>query len=654
MKLSIFNHLVSLEDDYMTLSINQQFPDSDLIDTIEKINANLAITGDLSLASLAHENFIDSLIWIYLNKKFPNQTTLIEKLIDTKESIVDFNQIDISINELPTYIEALHIAFINSEFSIIGNQIGRKKSKLKVKENGAVYTLDEITEEIVKTTIANCLVTGHNIKNLQCLDFACGTGRFYLKAFQLLREYRLDDEHILSNQLYAIDIDGVAINILKCFVLSQIENLTESIVDSLTKNLIQRNALISPDGLFEEEDLLFDFQNDFKNVAKNGGFDVVFSNPPYCLLKVNKKTLGNKDDYYSEFQNRVQKEVFYFRNSGIYSYAIEGMLNYYQISIEKILALSKKGGQIGIICPASLFADLTSSKLRKHLLTANNLKFIRYYPESAKLFESVAQSTVIFYLEKAGVTKDIEVEIDNEKFKISLGLINDIFRKGLEIPLIDKVGWSILSKISRIPKLGDHKYLRNRRGELDLTLFKSCITDKETGWRLVRGNMVKNNGIVDKNKEYVEIENFLSKKSEEYKKFDFNRERLVCQQISNIDLEKRLKFVLCSKNDVIGNSCNYIVSTRSEQDLQKLHYILNSSLLNWRFKITSGNNHVNNYELDELPLLNLDNIDLGTFNNDFANNDEQICKLYGLDPGEIEYVLKRKLEFKTEYQYETV
>jgi len=30
--------------------------------------------------------------------------------------------------------------------------------------------------------------------------------------------------------------------------------------------------------------------------------------------------------------------------------------------------------------------------------------------------------------------------------------------------------------------------------------------------------------------------------------------------------------------------------------------ILNSDILNWRFKLTSSNNHVNNYELDDLPI----------------------------------------------------
>ena len=101
-------------------------------------------------------------------------------------------------------------------------------------------------------------------------------------------------------------------------------------------------------------------------VFTNGGFDVVFSNPPYCLLKVNKKEDEQKlNGYYANLQSKVQNQINFFRTSGIYQYSIEGMLNYYQLSIEMIIRLTKASGQIGIICPSSLFADLTSAKLRK-------------------------------------------------------------------------------------------------------------------------------------------------------------------------------------------------------------------------------------------------------------------------------------------------
>lgn len=87
-----------------------------------------------------------------------------------------------------------------------------------------------------------------------------------------------------------------------------------------------------------------------------------------------------------------------------------------------------------------------------------------------------------------------------------------------------------------------------------------------------------------------------------------------------------------------------------------MYYILNSDLLNWRFKITSSNNHINNYELDELPIVDLDIIDLNEFSIDEIKNNEIICKFYGLTKTETNYLLgsRKKLETVIEYEQETV
>lgn len=117
--------------------------------------------------------------------------------------------------------------------------------------------------------------------------------------------------------------------------------------------------------------------------------------------------------------------------------------------------------------------------------------------------------------------------------------------------------------------------------------------------------MISDNCIIDTNKEYVRLD-FLDKKSKDYLFYDKGRRRLVCQQISNMSQRVRLRFLECDTNDILGNSCNYI--TVAEDQILKMKAILNSSLLNWRFKITSTNNHINNYELDELPIINLDTV----------------------------------------------
>ncbi len=66
------------------------------------------------------------------------------------------------------------------------------------------------------------------------------------------------------------------------------------------------------------------------------------------------------------------------------------------------------------------------------------------------------------------------------------------------------------------------------------------------------------------------------------------------------------------------------------------------SLLNWRFKITSSNNHINNYELDELPIIDLDSFELNEFSNDENETNETVCKFYGLTKTETNYILNTK------------
>lgn len=644
----ILDTLIAQEEKLILLKIEEKFlPKGEKIqqlspENISLLNENLLFTNDTNVAFKAHKELIDALITIYINERHSDEWSKLKVVFNFHE-IADLEEcIKEHVDLLPKMVELLHVKFLNSEFTVKKGKFTRKKSKHYLKEIGAVYTLNKITHEIVNNCISTAIEQETQVNKIKCLDFASGTGRFYFEALEILsHKYGLNIYEIVTNNLHAIDVDEVALTSLRLNIISYFDDLTIDIINSLSTNIIHRNALLPNINLLQESSINLDLFLDFKEIISSGGFDTVFSNPPYFLLKVNKKSGSkNLNGYYSELSNKVKNEVNFFRSSGFYNHSIEGMLNYYQLSIEMIIKLTKKGGQIGIICPSSIFADQTSTKLRKHILIENKLHFIRYYPEAEKLFENVSQSTVIFYFQKLGETENIEIDISNRKFQISLEMIKDIFPTNMEIPLIDEVGWSVLSKISNHKKLKNMPFIRNRRGELDLTGYKQHITYKDTGWRLVRGNMISEEGIIDKNKEYVEVDNFIKKKSENFKANDFNRVRLICQQISNIDLNKRMKFTFCKKTDILGNSCNYIVSTRQDGDLHKLQYIFNSSLLNWRFKVTSSNNHINNYELDELPIIDLDTVEIGEFSNDMEKNDKIICKLYGLTKVETDFIIK--------------
>jgi adenine-specific DNA-methyltransferase len=648
MSLEVFNILKKEEEALILKLIFELFKldlSQDEISDEDRnsINTNLHLVAPENIAHKAHEIITNVTCAVMYEKYFPSfYNEIIEKfgLINSELDLDLKSKLsDLELN--PELLEKLHVEFLNSIFTLEDQSVVRKKSKHYLKEKGAVYTLPEISREIVEGAIQSQLKFSKLSPQFRCLDFACGTGRFYLESLNYLVDSKKQSvEKTIINNLFAVDIDETAIKILRTIVLFRCSQINSELIDAISNNILVGNVLYDDSDLFEQKDY---WLSKFKLLFcsnEDGIFNVVFSNPPYYLLKVNNKEGNNEYErrYFEQLKKRIKSEVSFFRNSGKYMYSTEGMLNYYQLSIERILQVSVIGGSIGIICPSSIFGDITSRTLRKHLLFANELKSIKYFSESVKLFENVSQSTVIFQLQKSLVTSCIDISVNGNEFRISIDDILQIFGKNFEVPLIDNQGWIILKKLAQIKKLKDYHYLKNRRGEFDLTLHSKFISSVETDYQLVRGRSIGNGNFVMDSNEYVNVESFLKSKSKEFVENDFGKKRLVCPQISNVDSRIRLKFAFSTTNKIVANSCNYIYSTRDEVDLSKLYFILNSKLINWRFKITSSNNHVNNYEIDELPILNLDDISIGLFKDNQSNIDEYISKLYGLTSEEINYI----------------
>ena len=509
-------------------------------------------------------------------------------------------------------------------------RISRKKSKANLLESGAVYTQEQIAYDIVYRTLANVKI--ENPSQIKILDFATGTGRFYKQVVICLNQiFGLSKEDSILNNIYAVDVDPIALNVCRINAISQIGNLDTNKAAIVASHIVLKNALMKEE-LFENEMAIS--QKDLDGLFFNG-FHAIVSNPPYLVLKPNK----NKMD--AATVENINNMAKYFRNSSYYKYSIEGMLNLYQLSLEAMLGMLQNGGEMGIICPSTLFADISASSLRKYLLSKNNVSYIRFFTEDDPLFDNVTQATCIFHLTKGGSTNIIDIVQGGKEYKISLEDVKQVFKSNWEIPSIEKVEWDILKKLLTFPLLKTQSFIRNKRGELDLSLFRDYITLEPTNLRLVRGNMLSGDSINDVNHEYVKPE-FLDKKSSDYMTNDHGKKRLVCQQISNQLQNIRLKFVECQKNDVLGNSCNYI--TVSEELIPRMKVLLNSALLNWRFKVTSTNNHINNYELDELPIIELSLITDEIMKQDEVKQNRAICSLYGLRKEEINFIIRQHYE----------
>lgn len=579
-------------------------------------NANTQVP---EIATRIHGKLLLVLIRIFISSKFSNANEIMSICFDsTFENLYDVSISNVS--TIPELCEQLHISFLNSKFALsLKSTKVRNKSKEQLIALGAVYTQSHIAKDIVNDTFANISTP---LNDAKVLDFACGTGRFYENVIPHFKDKK---KAILSN-VYALDIDINAINITRIKALSFVDSISNDECETLCKHIALKNGLRKNNSIFSEP--LHISSDDFDGLTE-AGFDAIVSNPPYLVLKPNKSKAG------VGCSDIIQEQVSYYRNCGFYQYSIEGMLNLYQLAIERMLQMLKPGGELGVICPSTLFGDVSAKKLRKFLLLHNNVRSIRFFAEKIPLFENVNQATNIFILQKGGTTSDISIFEDEEIFKINISLVKELFPENLEIPTIKSLEWDILRKLSKLKKLKQLSFIRNRRGELDLSLCKEFVTSSQTPHRLVRGNMIGEKEIKDINGEYV-LESFILTRSKDYRTFDFNRKRLICQQISNGGLRRRLKFIYCSSSDILGNSCNYISS--DEETLAKLYLILNSSILNWRFKITSSNNHINNYELDELPIVDLDKVDATFSYSSQEELDDYIGTLYGLTKNEIKII----------------
>jgi len=590
----------------------------------EDINLNL---DDNRIVETLHGRFVYNSVYTYLVARGFNEASgFCYKFLGGEEygepSLINIDNPE----ELPNLCEANHIGFLNMQFLYKKGKVIKVASKKNLVDKGAVYTQSRIARSIVENTIGPAIDELDNASEIKVLDFATGTGRFYTEIVHFISgRIGTDAENVVLNNVYAIDIDIIALNITRLKAFSLLQNYNESNLLRVCDRIIRKNGLLRESLALSSPDAIS--PNDFGGLFYEG-FDAIVSNPPYLVLKPNKKIPPKA-------WNALQEQINYFRHSGVYSYSIEGMLNLYQLSIESMLLMLKKGGEMGIICPSTLFADLSASCLRKHLLLHNRVRSIRYYAEKDDLFVNVIQATSVFHLTKGGTTESISINDGKRAFSVPLELIQELFRDKMEIPNISQLEWGILRKLKSFQCLKALKDVRSKRGELDLSILSGYITKEKTKYRLVRGNMISEGGIKTDNGEYV-IDAFFHTKSPDYLNYDFGKRRLICQQISNAASSRRLVFCYCEPNDVLGNSCNYI--SADAEVLAKLKIVLNSPLLNWRFRITSSNNHINNYELDELPIVDLRQVD-GSIS--FSTRDElsdYVCGLYGLNSTETKFI----------------
>ena len=272
------------------------------------------------------------------------------------------------------------------------------KDATKRKEQGIYYTPSYIVDYIVKNALGPVLdkcKTIEDIKKIKVLDPACGSGSFLIKAAQIIfekyQEFNSKDSKdllkvsILKENIYGVDLDQQAVEITRLNLL--INALTKQEKLPFLDNIKNGNSLIS--GTDEELERYFgknfrdkkpfDWQEEFPEVFKQGGFDVVIGNPPYVRQEDIKE----------------YKEIF----SGLFPNVANGTADLFIYFFERAMQLLKKEGYFGFITSNKFIRTGYGKNLRIYL--KNNFTILQLIDQfDQKVFEEASVDPCMIIIKK--------------------------------------------------------------------------------------------------------------------------------------------------------------------------------------------------------------------------------------------------------------
>lgn len=470
------------------------------------------------------------------------------------------------------------------------------------RHTGAYFTNLELTDYMMSELVQEILSSKQNISELTFLEPCVGTGNFVYSYLKEISKLELSSSEIYNviNNMYFADINELSITEFKKNFKEFVKIYFDIDLESnYFEKRIAKGLLIN---VLSEELSYIPIEDALPSSIVKRGFDIVVTNPPYKNLKAERKHYITKEDYdaakikYSEVVSVIKNQL---------RYSTTGTLNLYKLFVEEIVdKYTNENGFISLLIPSSILTDKSCTKLRSYLLLNNKVSSIKVIDEgSGYVNAQQALTTMLIQKDKkttsVKVTKDFYNNPDQETKIYIQDIIND--STGNAIYAVNENEYYILKQLRTFPTLKDLDFIINQRGELDLTINKSSIVPHDTGYPLLRGRNVGYYELVNQNNKEFVLEDFVqtTKKSDYIKK-----QRIICQQVVNMKKDRRVAFTLVEPNKVLGNSCNFITVLDNKYgiDIYSLLGLFNTSIINWYFKLTSSNNHINNYEIDTFPI----------------------------------------------------
>lgn len=322
---------------------------------------------------------------------------------------------------------------------IFENSIGdieelKDQSKTRRKKDGIFYTPSKITDYICRNTIIPYLsLSGEvnditdlieeyeeqdkldeldtKLKNIKIIDPACGSGAFLNKAVDILLDihkmlfdsiYCYDStlnpyfdslnsrKQIMINNIYGVDVNEESVQITKLSLflkLATSSNIKSGFeLPDLDKNIKCGDSLVSDKNVVGNK--AFNWEEEFKEVFNNGGFDIIIGNPPYVDVK--------------GMDNKISKYLFNEYDTSV------NRINLYSLFVEKSTNIIKDSGYFGFIIPNSILFNSSYEKIRLRLL--KNTSITQIIKLTDDIFKDEEVETIILIF-KNEVNKENETKI---------------------------------------------------------------------------------------------------------------------------------------------------------------------------------------------------------------------------------------------------
>ena len=393
--------------------------------------------------------------------------------------------------------------FLGKVIRLTAGHQAKVEEKPEVRKAGGVYyTPKYIVDYIVKNTVGKLVEDKKpkEVEKLKILDPACGSGSFLLGAYQYLLDWHLkwyidnepdkwaktkqpsiyqgpspdpntpnwnlttsEKKRILLNNIYGVDIDSQAVEVTKLSLLlkvlegennqtlaNQLRMFHERALPDLGDNIKCGNSLIGPD-FYQQQTLLddeeryrvnvFDWEKEFPEIMKAGGFSAVIGNPPY--IRIQRIAHEEADYVYLRYESPTSK------------------IDLSLVFLEKGLRLLNRQGLAGFICTSQWLTTDYGKKLRKMLRDGRLHSIVDF--GSLPVFSSASTYPAIFILGPTPVSS-IAVKKITSAEKLSLYGIEHSSQNDIDIRTLSDSPWNLggldISKILQRERL-NWQSLRN-------------------------------------------------------------------------------------------------------------------------------------------------------------------------------------------------